>query len=113
MSMNEGFTEYSPNIVNVGATPTLSNTGIALPVENDPSKAEFKQKFCHLGKLMYKGFDISKESAQHVYPELKFGDDGICDPCEPACKYSIAEVTDFERTILPKSSKDWMSQIFE
>ena len=104
---------YRPNMVNVGATPILSEDYV------DPSElvsltedqTDFQEKYCHLGKLQYKGYDISKENAEYIFPELQFSDSGACDPCDIFCKYSIQERIHQEITLAPKSSKDWMGRI--
>ena len=67
-AMMEGFDTYSPNTVNTNATAHLSQSYVT-PVETSQTnasleeKAPFREKYCHLGKLMYKGYDISKENA--------------------------------------------------
>lgn len=101
----EGFDSYHPNTINTEASPKMS-AGYVSPVSE--VKNPFQQKYCHMGSLQYKGYDISKENAEHLFPSLKFSDAGICDPCEPACKYSITEIVNLEETVLPKSSKFWM-----
>jgi hypothetical protein len=107
-SSMEGFDHYSQNMVNVDATPTMSPIYVT-PVESISAQntSPFREKYCYMGKLKYKGYDISKENAPLVFPEIKFSDNGSCNPCEPTCKYSISEVVESERMILPKSSKDW------
>jgi hypothetical protein len=107
----EGFDSYSPNTVNANATPKLSTnyiTPIETTMQNEYAKvnAPFREKYCLLGKLKHKGYDISKENAAFVFPELKFSDNEICDPCVASCKYTVSELLETETKMIPKSSKD-------
>jgi hypothetical protein len=108
----EGFDSYQSNNLNVLATPMMTTEYIS-PAEDlntsIPEKQEFRQKYCHLGKLMHKGYEISKENAEFVFPSLQFSDMGPCDPCENACKYTIAEFVESDIKMIPKSSKEWFS----
>jgi hypothetical protein len=63
----EGFEKYEPNTVNVAATPLLTEDSGFTPSYEisppEPEEAEFQKEFCHMGKLKYKGYEISKENA--------------------------------------------------
>ena len=51
---------------------------------------QFRQEHCPAGKLMYKGLPVRTEMAEHVFPELKFGD-APCDPCNARCNFTILQ----------------------
>lgn len=68
----------------------------------------FQKKYCNKSQLMYKEYPIKTEMAEHVFPEIKYTN-GICNPCDPNCQFSIVnnKITTEEDLVKPKSSNDW------
>jgi len=72
---------------------------------------DFIGKYCPLGDLKYKGFDVNHEMAQHVFPDLK--QDTSCNPCNPTCKFSIVEsrLKTENEIVVPKKSNEWYETV--
>jgi len=85
-----------------------------IPFEENPliqkrskDDLDFIGKYCPLGDLNYKGFQIQPEMAQHVFSELKQTE--TCNPCNPMCKFSIIEsrLKTENELVTPKNSNNW------
>lgn len=101
-------------------TPELLNGSEYKPFDEEPliqsrnkEDLDFIGKYCPLGDLKYKGFDVNPEMIEHVFPEIK--QSNPCNPCNPMCKFSIVQsrLKTEDEIILPKSSNNWHDTIMK
>jgi hypothetical protein len=57
-----------------------------------PNPNIFHEQHCNNGKLMYKEFPVKKEMAQHMFPEIEFKNDNICNLCDPNCEFAVNKI---------------------
>jgi hypothetical protein len=68
-------------------TPNAENTGV------------FQNQYCANGKLMYKDFPVKKEMAQHMFKEVEFKNDNICNLCDPNCEFAVNKINTEQKII--------------
>jgi hypothetical protein len=51
----------------------------------------FKKNYCLDGKLIHKGSEVKTEMMSHIFPEISFEDNKICNPCDNNCRFNIIE----------------------
>lgn len=76
---------------------------------------EFRKENCAGSQLMYKNQPVRNENAHHVFPELEFTPNFVCNPCDPSCNISIIEsrLTAQEELTYPKPSDDWVNAVWK
>jgi len=58
---------------------------------NKRRKTEFQKRHCSIdGVLTYKDIPVKKDMSAIVYPEIVYGKDGICNPCDKFCDYTVS-----------------------
>jgi hypothetical protein len=72
----EGMVEY------VAEDPTI-DTSLVMDT--------FRAEHCEKGVLKHKGMRVKPDMSPHIFPELKFGENGTCDPCAKSCVFSVIE----------------------
>lgn len=82
---------------------------------DNPAIQEFREENCKGSQLMYKNQPVRNENAHHIFPELEFKPNFICNPCDPGCKVSIIEsrLTAQEELTYPKPSDDWVNGVWK
>jgi hypothetical protein len=82
---------------------------------DNPAIQEFREKNCKGSQLMYKNQTVRNENADHIFPELEFKPNFICNPCDPGCNVSIIEsrLTAQEELTHPKPSDDWVNGVWK
>jgi len=57
---------------------------------NTRRKDEFKKRNCSIdGVLTYKNIPVKKDMSAIVYPEIVYGNTGMCNPCDNNCEYEV------------------------
>jgi hypothetical protein len=72
------------------------------------NEALFRKKKCSKNndKVLHKKQCIRQiNNIEHVYPSLQYRD-GVCNPCDKTCHFTINDKQKKEQELLPKSSKD-------
>jgi hypothetical protein len=61
--------------------------------QNNFTEAEnaFKKTYCLDDKLIHKGSEVKIEMMSHIFPEISFEDNKLCNPCDDNCKFNIIE----------------------
>ena len=100
-------TENQQNNIDNVSMVNLNDNDMSLHQEGMTTYHDFQAAHCQSGQLKYKEFPIKTEMAQHVFPEIKYTN-GLCNPCDPNCQFSIVgnKITTEEALVKPKSSND-------
>jgi len=86
-------------------TPTV-------PIVNDSSINEFRQKHCSRGHLVHKGQIVKPEMSEHIYPEINQDPYHKCNICDESCSFDL-NMIDVEAELMhPKSSNDWFEKVW-
>jgi hypothetical protein len=83
--------------------------------EGFDSMHEFRQENCKGSQLLYKNKPVRNENAHHVFPELEFKPNFVCNPCDTGCNISIMEsrLRSQEELTYPKPSDDWVNDVWK
>lgn len=79
-----------------------------LPPIKKVNEAIFRKKKCSKdsNRVLHKKQCIRQiNNIEHVYPSLQYRD-GVCNPCDKTCHFTINEKQKKEQELMPKSSKD-------
>jgi hypothetical protein len=76
---------------------------------------QFREENCEGTQLMYKDLPVKNENAHHIFPEIEFQPNFVCNPCDPSCKISIIEsrLSAQEELTYPKPSDDWVNEVWK
>jgi hypothetical protein len=86
-------------------TPTV-------PIVNDPTIDQFRQKHCSRGHLLHKGQIVKPEMAEHVYPDIHQDPHHKCNICDEACSFDLNLIHIEDELMHPKSSNDWVDKVW-
>lgn len=67
------------------------------------SEALFRKEKCHQSKVQCKNQTLKNHVISHVYPELQFND-GVCNPCDSTCHFTIEKRQQVEDDLKPKNT---------
>jgi hypothetical protein len=83
--------------------------------EGFDSMHEFRQENCKGSQLLYKNKPVRNENAHHVFPELEFKPNFVCNPCDTGCNISIMEsrLRSQEELTFPNPSDDWVNDVWK
>ena len=87
------YIEYNPNNY---------NSSFTVP---SPAVLEFQKENCDGNVLKYKNMEVKSTLAEHVFPNIHFGNGEPCNPCSPSCTFSIIESKlKTEEEMIPEST---------
>jgi len=105
---NEGSNFNRDSISNTRPLESIQ----ALHSETGEQEQQFRDDNCSSDVLKYNDLTVNPEMAEHIFNDLKF-DGNPCNPCNPACKFSIIEkkIKIEEELVKPKNSNEWIDII--
>jgi hypothetical protein len=59
----------------------------------------FQNQHCTNSKLMYKDFPVKKEMSQHMFKEVEFKNDAICNLCDPNCEFAVNKINTEQKLV--------------
>jgi hypothetical protein len=130
--LQDGFENYNSydndNKIGIHSTPytnietllpnEFTDVNVAYPtkqMDNDDKyekiKERFRKEYCDAGYLKYKQHVVKPDMAEIIFPDIKFSNpDQKCNPCDPACGYTVSHLNSEFDIIEPKKSNDWVNQ---
>jgi len=81
---------------------SVNNAEYTEPFTQISDVTTFQNQNCKHDKLMYKEFPVKREMAQHMFPEIQYKNDDICNLCDPNCEFAVNKIN-IEQKIVRES----------